>query len=309
MTGLRAHAADYLELRRGLGYKLSGEGRLLFDFVAFTEKTAATTITTAAAVAWANDTTGSSQAYLARRMRVVRTFARYVQAFDPTIEVPAADLFPAGKHRPTPYIYSQADVAALMAAARGLRPPLQAATFETLIGLLAATGMRVGEAMALDDGDIDWDEALLVVRQTKFNKTREVLLHTSTLDALAAYRKTRNHLSATSATASFFVTTRGTPLTHSVIQPVFRRLAAQAGLDRPASTSRPHVHGLRHTFAVNTLLDWSADGENVSARMPLLSTYLGHSCPAATYWYLSAVPELLAIAAARLDCHDSRRRP
>jgi integrase len=308
MSDLRSRATAYLALRRGLGYKLTGEGRLLLDFVAHAENTGVTGITTDLAVTWASDTAGSSQAYLARRLRVVRSFARHLQAFEPTIEVPPADLFPAGKHRPAPYIYTPADVSALMAAARGLRPALRAATFETLIGLLASTGLRAGEAMALDDGDIDWNGSVLVIRQTKYNKCREVLLHPSSLDALGVYKKTRNRLCPTRHTGSFFVTARGTRLSHTAIQPTFRQLVAWAALEWSSSSSRPKVHGFRHTFAVNTLLDWSAEGGDVAARMPLLSTYLGHSCPQASYWYLSAVPELLALAAARRDNHYQKAR-
>ena len=308
MSDLGGYAADYLALRRALGYKLTGEGRLLLDFVAFAQKAGAEKITTELAVAWATDTEGSSQAYLARRLRVVRSFARHLQAFEPTTEVPPGDLFPAGKHRPTPYIYTSADIAALMGAARGLRPALRAATFETLIGLLASTGMRAGEAMNLDDGDINWDHSLLVIRQTKYNKSREVLLHPSTLDALAAYKKTRDRLSPSRSTAGFFVTTRRTRLSHTATQPTFRQLAIETRVGQAISSSRPRVHGFRHTFAVNTLLEWSADGGDVSARMPLLSTYLGHSCPAASYWYFTAVPALLAIAAARRDRHYRKGR-
>jgi integrase/recombinase XerD len=308
MSDLRGHAVNYLALRRGLGYKLTGEERLLLDFITFVQEAGAAGITTDLAVCWASDTAGSSQAYLARRLRVVRSFARHLQAFEPATEVPPADLFPAGKHRPTPYIYTPADIACLMTAARCLRPSLRAATFEGLIGLLASTGMRVGEAMALDDDDIDWNDSLLVVRQTKYNKFREVLLHPSTLDALATYKTIRIRLSPLRSTASFFVTTRGTRLSHEAIQPTFRQLVVQAGVGQAVSSSRPRVHAFRHTFAVNTLLKWSTDGGDVSARMPLLSTYLGHSCPAATYWYLSAIPELLALAAARRDRHYSHSR-
>jgi integrase/recombinase XerD len=309
MSDLRVYAADYLALRRRLGYRLVGEGRLLAGFIAFAEAAGAERITTAMAVTWAADKPGSSQAYLARRLRVVRSFARYLSAFEPDTEVPPADLFPAGKHRPTPYIYTAADVAAVMAAARGLRPALRAATFETVTGLLVATGMRVGEAMALDDDDIDWDESRVLVRQTKFNKSRELLVHPSTLDALGVYKATRNRLCPKRKTASLFVTTRGTRLSHETIQPTFAQLLSQVPLERPTTACRPRVHCFRHAFAVNTLLEWSADGGDVSARMPLLSTYLGHSCPAATYWYLSAVPELLALAVARLDSHYDQSRP
>jgi integrase len=246
MSDLGGYAADYVALRRALGYKLIGEGRLLLDFVSFANSARAEEITTALAVAWATNTSGSSQAYLARRLRVVRSFARHLQAFEPTTEVPSGDLFPAGKHRPTPYIYSSADITALMGAAQGLRPALRAATFETFIGLLASTGMRAGEAMALDDGDVDWDQNLLVIRQTKYNKSREVLLHPSTLDALASYQTTRNRLSPRRSTASLFVTTRGTRLSHEVLQPAFRQLVVRTGVGQAVSSSRPRVHGFRH---------------------------------------------------------------
>ena len=308
MNDLRGYAADYLAMRRRLGYKLAGEGHLLLEFVTFAEKAGAATVTTELALRWATGTTGRSQAYLARRVRAVRSFARHLQAFEPATEVPPPDLFPAGKHRPTPYIYTDADVTALMATAGELRPPFRAATFETVIGLLASTGMRVSEAMALDDDDIDWAESLLVVRQTKYNKSREVLLHPSTLDALATYKTNRDRLGPRRKTGSFFVTTRGTRLSHETLQPVFRQLVAKAGVGRAVSSPRPRAHAFRHTFAVNTLLEWSADGGDVTARMPLLSTYLGHSCPVATYWYLSAVPELLAIAVARRDSHYRKAR-
>jgi integrase len=301
MNDLRRHSEDYLSVRRALGYKLIGEGRLLVDFVSFLEDAGAATVKTSLAVAWTTQAATGSAAYLARRMRVARCFAGYLGSLDQATEVPPTDLFPAGKHRPVPYIYSDSDVLALMTAARSLSPGLRAATFGALIGLLAATGMRVSEAMALDVDDVDWAGMALTVRDSKYGKSREVLVHPSTLDALDNYNRQRARLAPSRFAPSFFVSARGTRLGHETVQPTFRQLVRHAGLRQPSSSPQPHLHGFRHSFAVNTLLGWYRDGGDVAVRMPLLSTYLGHVDPAATYWYISAIPELLALAAERLD--------
>lgn len=300
MNDLRRHSEDYLSLRRALGYKLVGEGRLLAGFITFCEQTGVSRLSTKMAVAWTTDVPGSA-AYLARRMRVARCFAGYLHALDPSTEVPPAELFPAGKHRPVPYIYGKVDVLSLMAAARTLKPSLRAVTFETLIGLLAATGMRISEAMALEHDDVDWNDALLTVRNSKYGKSRELLVHPSTLEALRGYSAERDRLCARRRAPSLFVSSRGTRLCHETVQPTFRQLVRQAGLERPSGSPQPRVHGFRHSFAVDTLIGWYRDGGDVAARMPLLATYLGHVDIAATYWYLSAVPELLALAAQRLE--------
>lgn len=311
MNGLREHAENYLVIRRALGYKLTGEGHLLAGFVAFAEDASAALLTTDLAVAWTTRATSASPAYLARRMRVVRSFARYLHTLDPATEIPPSDLFPCRKHRPTPYLYSDAEVAVLMVAARQLDPPLRAATFETLIGLLAATGLRVSEAMRLDRDDLDRVNALLIVRESKYGKSREVLLHPSTVKALTAYLQQRDRLSSRHhrpSAPSLFVSMRGTRLSHETVQPAFRGLLRQAGV-KPASPScRPRIHSFRHSFAVNTLVGWYRDGGDVAARLPLLSTYLGHVDPRATYWYLSAAPELLGLAAQRLESGSGVRR-
>jgi integrase/recombinase XerD len=193
-----------------------------------------------------------------------------------------------------------------MAAARGLRPRLRAATIETLIGLLACTGLRIGEALRLDREDFDPIHALLTVRDSKFGKSREVLLHPSTVRALADYGEIRDRLCPHPETRSLFITTRGTRPAHPTIHQPFRALLDQAGVRHPSPTRRVRIHDLRHSFAVNTLLGWYQDGGDVAARMPLLSTYMGHVDPAATFWYLSAAPELLALAAQRLEQAERR---
>lgn len=301
MNGLRQRRDEYLAVRRALGYKLVGEAQLLAGFVAFAEQVGAVVVTTELAVAWTTATNSVSPVYLSRRMRAVRSFARYLRSLDPATEIPPVDLFPSRKHRPTPYLYSDAEVAALMGAARELSQPLRAATFETLIGLLAATGMRISEAMRLDRDDHDKANGLLIVRDSKFGKSREILLHPSTVKALTGYAEQRDRLSPCPSAPSLLVSMRGTRLLHETVQPTFRGLLRQAGLEPRSPSCRPRIHSFRHSFAVNTLIDWYRDGGDVAARLPLLSTYLGHVDPAATYWYLSAAPELLGLAAERLE--------
>jgi integrase len=300
MSRLGGHAAGYLELRRALGFKLAKEGRLLPDFAAFAEAAGAGTVTTDLAIRWAVRPDGTSPVWAAQRLSMVRGFARYLQTVEPAAQVPPAGLLPARTRRVTPYIYSDADIAALMAAARALRNPLKAATFGTLIGLLAVTGMRGSEAMALDRGDLD-PAGLVTIRATKFRKSRQLPLHPTTVQALAGYQVLRDQLCRAPATASLLVSTTGARLCHETVQPAFRCLLRQAGIGQDTSRPRATIHGLRHTFAVKTLLGWYRDGQDVQARLPALSTWLGHAGPAATYWYLTATPELLALAAGRLE--------
>jgi integrase len=189
-----------------------------------------------------------------------------------------------------------------MEAARKLVRPLKATTFETLIDLLASTGMRVSETIRLDRDDIDWANGLLLVRESKFGKSREVLLHSTTVQALKTCARRRDHLCAHLTTPSFFVSAWGTRPSYSTVPKTFYALVRQAGLNgQQSSTRSPHVHDLRHSFAVKTLVGWYRNGCDVEAKIPLLSTYLGHVNPIGTYWYLSSTPELLALAAKRLE--------
>ena len=306
MSPLAEHAEQYLALRRAVGFKLVSEAQLLAEFVNFAEQAGQSTVTTQAALAWARLPAGGSPNYLSRRLRAVRSFARYVRALDPACEVPPIELLPASKYRPAPYLYSDREILALMTAARALRPPLRAATFETLIGLLACTGLRIGEALRLDREDCDAIHGLLTVRDSKFGKSREVLLDPSTVRALIGYGEVRDRLCPHPKEHSFFLTTRGTRPTHPTIYQPFQALLKQAGVTHPSPIRRVRAHDLRHSFAVKTLLGWYRDGDDVAAKMPLLSTYLGHVDPAATYWYLSTAPELLALAAKRLEQTEGR---
>jgi len=306
MTALSEHAADYLQLRRALGHKLADAHRLLPRFVAYLDAAGATTVTVEAALAWARrpDADPASSVWM-RRMAVARGFARHMAGIDPGTEVPPRGLVTFRQRRRSPFIYSEADITVLMAQARRAIPtPLRAATVETLIGLLAATGMRVGEAIRLERPDLVWADGVIVVRDSKFGKSRLVPLHASAVAALAAYAGQRDRLRPGAQSPTFFVSTAGTALLYSDLCHTFRKLVDETGVGAPR---RPTIHDLRHTFAVKTLAGWYRDGHDVQARLPRLATFLGHRNPASTYWYLSAAPELLSLAAARLEMAQGTR--
>lgn len=296
---LRRALADYLKTRRALGFKLTRDGDLLPEFVAFLEKRGSPYLSTRAALAWAAQPRAATPMWWTKRLAMVRGFAKYLQTIDARTEVPPTDAFPHSRTRSAPYVYSAADLAALLSATATLVSPLRTTTYKTLIGLLAVTGMRVGEAVALDERDVDQRRGVLVIRKAKFAKSREVPVHSSSMQALDRYRRDRDRLAPRRRSASFFVSSVGKRLIYNNVHETFLRLVYAAGLGR--RRPRPAIHDLRHTFAIRTVLGWYRDGGDVEARMPLLSTYLGHVGPSSTYWYLSAVPELLEAATVRLE--------
>lgn len=299
MSQLHEAVRQYLSVRRALGYKLEREGMLLPDFADFVKQHGSQYITTELALRWACLPSGASSCWWAKRLGMVRRFALHFRALDPRTEVPATDLIPYRKQRRTPYLYSDADIRALIRECARLRGPLGSTTYMTLLGLLAVTGMRVGEAIALDRSDFDARQALLTIRHSKFDKSRELPLHSTTVDALRAYGRERDRVHRRSKGPSFFVSNTGTRLWPQNVWNKFARLRRRAGL--PSRPRPPCIHDLRHSFAVATLLRWYRDGADVQAKLPLLSTYLGHVSPSTTYWYLTGAPELLALAAQRLE--------
>jgi integrase/recombinase XerD len=301
MTDLSLAVEEYLTIRRALGYKLESHGRLLADFVGYLEAIGADTVTAEHAVAWAKQPNDASPGRWSARLTVIRGFATYLQALDPSTEVPAAGLLPDVNHRAVPYLYSQADIVELLQAAGRLRSPLRAATYKTLIGLMAVTGMRVGEAVGLDRDDIDWDQALVTIRKAKFGKSREVPLHATTVEALRSYVRRRDQLCPRPKAPSFFVSNAGTRLVGGTVGRDFSGLACAAGLQPRSERCRPRTHDLRHSFAVRTLVDWYGAGVDVQVKLPLLSTFLGHVGPKSTYWYLSGSPELFGLVCERLE--------
>jgi integrase/recombinase XerD len=303
MSGLRSAAEEYLAMRRALGFKLTTQGRHLMSFVAFCEERGAGRVTADLAIEWATRTARGSgnEVYQARRLDVVRIFARHRQALDPATEVPSGDVLARRYLRIPPYLYSPQEIAALMSAAGALRPALRAATWRTLIGLLAVTGMRQGEACRLERDETDLDGGALLIADSKFGKSRQVFLHPATVTALRTYEQARNQAFPEPRASTFLVNSRGGPLDGLNLPKTFATLVTAAGILAPSGRRAPRLHDLRHTFTVATMLDWYRDGGNVQARLPLLSTWLGHVDPKSTYWYLQAVPELLTLAAGRLE--------
>ena len=250
--------------------------------------TPSATVTTDVALTWAIGTTRSRDPlWWARRLMVVRIFARYLQALDPATQVPPIDVLPHAYRRTTPYLYSAQQLADLVGAAGQLRPRLRALTYAAVIGLLASCGLRISEACRLDRDDVDLDEGVLTVRGSKFGKSRIVPVHSTTLGALRIYNGRRDLLCPTPTSAAFFVNSRGARLDAHNVSHTFTEVLQTAGIAVPPGVRRPRLHDLRHSFTVATLLAWYGDGGDVAARLPLLSTYLGHVDPKSTYWYLT----------------------
>jgi integrase len=299
-AGLRQAVADYLAVRRSLGFRLACPEKLLAQFTGYLEQAGAATVTTEHALAWAV-LPGGHPSWHAYRLAVVRGFAAWLRTTDPTAEIPPAGLILSRKPRATPYLYTDDEIAGLIAAAGSLRPPLRTATYQVLVGLLAVTGMRVGEAIGLDRADADLNDGVLTVRQAKHGKSRLVPLHPSTARALRAYQQARNGLCPRQKTDAMLISPAGTRLLYCNVQATWQLLAASAGLGPRSAQCRPRIHDLRHSFAVRTLLEAYAAGQDGQAALTLLSTYLGHVNPKATYWYLTASPELMAAAGRRLN--------
>jgi len=304
VSALEQQLQEYLQLRRSLGHDLADAARLLPGFVAYLESIGARSITIAAALAWATESTDPNRVTTLgpRRMTAARGFARYLAGLDSDTQIPPMGVVPYRHRWRQPFIYSPADIDALLDQARRtlVAPELRVLTYQVLIGLLAATGLRIGEAITLDREDIDWSEGVLQIRESKFGKSRLVPLHVSSLTALEDYARQRDLLQPNCVDRAFFVSRTRKRLCYQVVSQVFRHLADTAGVGTDAP-SPPRLHDLRHTFAINVLLGWYRNGGDVQAKMPALSTYLGHREPISTYWYLSAAPELLALAAARMQ--------
>jgi len=299
MSELSRHVEDYLRLRRALGFKLERAGRVLPQLVAYLEAAGAATVTTNLAIAWARLPEHARPNHWAQRLAIARGFARYLHTIDPATEVPPAGVFPARRHRRTPYLWSEGDVTRLLEGARALRPALRAATHEALFGLLAGSGMRLGEAIGLERDDVDLQAGVITIRHAKFDRSRLVPLHPTATAALSRYAAQRDRLCPRPRSKAFFLSGAGTRLDRSGVDKALRTITTAIGIR--TATVHPRAHDLRHSFAVATLIRWLRSGTNVDEHIAVLSTYLGHISPADTYWYLSAAPELMELAAERLQ--------
>ncbi len=303
MNTLRELLQEYLAMRRALGFKLRTEGTGLMSFVVFMEETQADHISIALALNWATQPTSVQPYRSAQRLSYVRGFARYCSAFDARSEVPPSGLLPFPHQRPSPYFFTDENIEHLLQGAQ--RWPatdgLTNHTYHCLFGLLSVSGLRIGEALGLAVDDVDLDDGILTIRSSKFGKSRLVPLHASTISVLVSYRQRREHFLAGRDVAHWFVNARGARLGYDAVLDVFHRLTAE--LPSQPGRARPRLHDLRHRFALATLLHWYRDGQDVERRLPVLSAFLGHVEVSDTYWYLSACPELLEAAKARLERH------
>ena len=312
MSDLHILLFEYLATRRALGAKLELSGRLLKRFTTFAAQHQTTVITTGLALRWATEPSHADPAQWANRLGMVRRFARYANAVDPRHEVPPQGLLPHRYLRCRPYIYSDREIADLIAAARkltgttGLRPT----TYATLLALFTVTGMRTSEILHLDRNDVDLSHGVLTVREGKFGKSRHIPLHESTKLALKRYAEQRDRLGPNPRDLGFFLAEGGTRITEWALRWTFAQLSQQTVLRKPSKShgKGPRLHDMRHRFAINTLIRWYRDGVDVERHIPRLATWLGHAHVSDTYWYLSTTPELMRLAARRLD-RAARPRP
>ena len=303
MNGMRTVAEEYLKIRRSLGFKMKKEEKLLFNFIGFLEQQEAAYITSTLAIRWAVQSKLCHPANWRTRLYIIRRFAKYFHALDPRTEIPPSDMVMYRYPRRTPHIYTESEILRLIKAAKRTRAPkgLWGWTFSMHFGLLAVTGMRVAESVNLNREDVDLKEGILTIHETKFRKSRLVPLHPSTTKMLQRYAQLRDRIFPELQSGSFFVTEWGKRLRAKAVGKKFLALSRKIDLRGPKGTPGPHLHDLRHSFAVNTMLVWYRSGVDVEAHMPELSTYLGHLSTAETYWYVSAVPELLYLAAQKLE--------
>jgi len=312
MSDLRDALTQYVALRRALGTKLQEPATTLRYFLDFLEREASEFITTELALRWAMEPKLVQRATWARRLGMVRKFASWLNTVDPRHEVPPRRLLAARRRRNKPHIFTPQEIVRLMDKAAQLDSVsgLRARTYVTLIGLLAATGLRPGEALALDVGDVDLQNGILAIRESKFGKSRFVPIEDSTRAALARYATRRNQLCPQRATEAFFVTERGQRLQGGVARRTFAQISCAIGLRVPTGTRRigrgPRLQDFRHCFATRRLIEWYRAGLDVEREMPKLATYLGHVDVGHTYWYIEAVPELLQLATERLEGNRQR---
>lgn len=303
MNSLQNVLNEYISLRRNLGFKMRDEELALSKFIHFLKQNNISYITTGLALQWATMPSNVTQAYWARRLSMVRLFAQFYRAIDPRTEVPPCGLIPGKYQRKKPYIYNDGEILRLLAAAKELPSStgMRSLTYFTLLGLLPVTGMRISEPIALLRSDVDLEHGILTVRNTKFTKSRLIPIHHSSVEILKRYSRLRDQKRPHPESSKFFISEDGRSLNQNIVNWTFVKLSRKIGLRGPDDSYGPRLHDFRHTFAVKTLLNWYKKGVDVEVHIPELSTYLGHTHVNDTYWYISAVPELLQFAMKRME--------
>jgi integrase len=300
--GLVDWVEEYVAYRRNLGYRLDVDRRELLRFAKFVSSTGHRgSVTTEIVLRWVQ--LAQSANYQHRRFEMVRSFAKYLAIYEPKTEIPSREILRLKCHRPEPYIYSEQQVIDLLQACGQLSPPrgLRPWTYRTLFGLIAATGLRVSEALKLNRDDVDLDQGVLTVRQTKFYKSRFVPVHISTREMLRHYAELRDCHHPHPKSNTFFVSEKGSALPISTVHCVFQDLRRRLGWKCRDGKKSPRIHDLRHTFVCRRILRWYEEGINVNQSIPFISVYLGHVRVTDTYWYLTGVPELMAVTARRFE--------
>lgn len=303
-ASMTQRVAAYLRTRRALGFALHIEGQQLERFARFADAQGHQgPLTLKLALAWANAPKSTSAIGPARRLEPLRPFARYCALFEPDTEIPPSHLLGPAHRRLAPHIYSAQEVADLLEATGQLAPPggLRPVTVRCLLGLLATTGLRVSEALHLTCADVNLVQGVLTIRETKFRKSRYVPLHPTTQAVLADYVDARRHRVASPQDPAFFLFDDGRGVRYEQIHYAFACLRERLGWDRRPAEALPRLYDLRHTFACRRLLAWYAEGVDVHWAIPHLATYLGHRKVSDTYWYLTGIPELMAVAAERFE--------
>ena len=303
MNTLTEAIHEYLSMRHSVGFKIVQAEGWLKDFAVFMNAKNAAWVTSKLALQWAVLPAKGQPEYWAKRLMAVRCFARYRSATDPRTEIPAKWLLPNYSKRANPYLCSDEEIGKLLTAAKALPSAsgLRGQTYYCLLGLLIVTGIRIGEALALKRQDVDLQQGVLTIRGAKLGKSRLIPLHPSTREVLAQYAKLRDAVICHQVVDNFLVSVRGEVLLASNVRNTFYKLSCQTGLREPGVRNGPRLHDFRHRFATETLLRWYRSGEDIERHLHELSTFLGHSRPSDTYWYISACPELMEQAARLLE--------
>jgi integrase len=298
------HVQEYLALRRAFGFRLSIAGEQLQGFAHFADGTArGKVLTVDLALRWAQSSSTGKQTTAARRLLILRPFARYLQTIEPLTEIPPNRILGPAQYRQIPHIYTNDEIRALLDAAADLRPQggLRAQSFRTYFNLMLCTGMRPAEPLRLTRADVDVQSHIITVRQTKFSKSRIIVLHSTAADALRKYAQSRDHSVASPQSPAFFLCDNGTALTHKKALWAFHYLRRQLGWVQRPGYQPPRLYDIRHTFVCRRLLAWYRQSVDVHVAMPALSTYLGHVKVTDTYWYVTGIPELMNTISARFE--------
>lgn len=302
MKMLTKAVQGYLCMRCQLGFKLKGVANILNRFAAYMENKKASHITSKLALDFVMQNPNCSRSHCAIKLGVIRRFATYLRTMDPLTEVPA-DLLPYLYQRRHPYIYSDDDIFKLLKSCTNLSAhcPLRPHTYYTLFGLIAVTGMRTSEAIALLRESVDLTNGIITIRESKFRKSRKIPIHASTVKQLARYVENRDLCFGKKQSSYFFVNNKGNGLSAYIARYVFNKICLATGLRKKDKCGGPRIIDFRHTFAIKTLMRCYQEGLSTDAVIPALSLYLGHENPLNTYWYLTSTPELLSLVNAHLE--------